>query len=161
MERLVGTDTPGDAGGGSYIFGGKWTCIKSGILSEFRVYTLPVFPGNVKVAVYEYGSDDSATGTRIAVNNSGVACGEEQWNSISIPPVALVQGNVYWLCALPDDYGVICGLTGVGQDFRETSTPYASGLPSIVTWDDNFEYELAYSGYGTPSGMSPMMMRTL
>jgi hypothetical protein len=158
MTLLIGTESYGPYGGGSYIFGGKWQCAVSGILDELKIYSL--LDGNAKMGIYAYGSDDSETGELLSVNNSGVACVNTQWNSIAMPEVALVAGEVYWICSLTDSASVISAASG-GQDFRETTTSYASGLPATVEWGDDFSYTLSFAGYGNPSGMSPMAMRTI
>lgn len=147
--KLIGVNT-GDTfnaiGGGNYLVMHKFTCEASGSLSQFRIKCNG--DCNVKYAIYSdsAGSPDS----RLAYQDTGQHC-VNGWNALSIGPVSVTSGNVYWLAMICDSIHIYYNNSGGNAKYMSQSYATASWPSSAGTgWTDQ-ACTWAFAGWGTSS----------
>lgn len=126
-----------------------WRCqaVASGDLSGISIYFNTRFLG--KVALYADNSGDPGTLLSESTELSGSA-GGYAWASASMPSVAIVAGNWYWLAYAIGSTGTVRLLDGwPSSDGRTLSITYSSFVfPNPPTGLSTFTYRSLMAAYG-------------
>ena len=130
------------------------SCQKSGTLNEIRVYSLAT--GYVKAGLYSNNS--GSPDTRLTVNNTGVSCAADQWNSIIVPDISVVEGTNYFLAVLGDSNNVI-SRNAYSSVARTKAGIYSTGLPDPAGSSySSSSYQYGILGYGISSGGTGLLL---
>ncbi|OGN95212.1 MAG: hypothetical protein A2Z75_02385 [Chloroflexi bacterium RBG_13_50_10] len=145
--KLIGADdaTPAGSLGANYIVIDRFQCAASGRCTEIRVKCTG--SGNVKVAVYADSS--GSPGSRLAKQDTGVAC-VSGWNTISLESALdIAIGTYYWLAFISDStIGGYISQAGSGHQYSAqtySGFTWPTTLPSLTAAD---QYTSLFAGWG-------------
>ena len=137
LAKLIGADEMAcsNPAPGGYFCLARFQAVGTGNVNTLKVKTSGT--GNVKVAIYADSSGTPGNLLNKLDSGSPVIAG---WNSISIPPTAVIKDNYYWL-AFESDNSIVCYSKSSGL-FYYKAAPYASfSFPS--TAGSGFYYSTA------------------